>query len=356
MASLKAEASCCAICGKTAGSFTCRGCGQSFCANHVLEHRQILNGRMGEIMVEHDQLRDDLTGESAKIQAEALLQEIDRWEKQSQETIRETACQYRRQLNDAVDRYKQKITTKLEPIAQELRKSSENENYVETDLNIWKEKLQTLKTELTQLSAVNIARYEHDLTPLISRMLLTETTDDVFNESNGNLMIEADGKLIKHGLLASFGIVRGRDEYSLGCHRFYFKGQHGMGPLFGLFFGIASKATPINQLSIENPGCGWAISENGYFHFKRVGGRQWQNEPNSIDTFAKSTKTDVFELLMDCDQRKIHLTNQRTKVKNEIIVDTDKCPLPWQLSVSLMNWFQSIRLLSASDIKPTDAV
>lgn len=356
MASRAAEASCCATCGKPAGNFTCRGCAQSFCTNHVLEHRRILNERMGEIMVEHDQLREDLIGESSKMQIEILAQEIDRWERQSQEIIQETAGHYRRQLKTAVERYKQKITTKLDPIAQEIRTSRDNENYVETELNVWKEKLQSLKSQFTLLSGITIQRYEDDLTPLISRMLVTEITDDAFNQLNGNITIEDNGKLIRHGLLASFALVRGRNEYSSGCHQFYFQGQHGMGPLNGLFFGISSKAIPINQLSSTNPGCGWAISETGYFHFERLGGLQRQNEARSTDAFAKSTKTDVFELLVDCDERTISLINQRIKVKNEIIVDTDKCPLPWQLSFSLSTWFHSIRLLSALDFKVIDEI
>ena len=351
MASAKVEVSLCATCGKTTGNFTCRGCGQDFCAKHVPEHRQALSKRMDEIMAEHDQLKDNLERGATVVQTDALSERINQWERQSKVAIEQIASQYRQQLVDAANKNKNKITEKLESMAQEIKESCRNDVYVETDLDAWTQKIESLKNEDIGPPVISIVRDKYNTIPLVTKLLITDIPDDTFNESTGGVTIEGDGKLIKHGFWSSYGMVRGKGEYTSGCHLFHFKIESGLEKhTHGLFFGIISKETPTNQLSSANPGCGWKVSDNGNFYLDGLGGQAYRNSPNRKDAFSNSVAADLFELLLNCDTRKIYLVNKRTMARSEITVNMDKFPFPWQLNFALSSWYQIIRLQTPAEV------
>jgi hypothetical protein len=56
-------------------------------------------------------------------------------------------------------------------------------------------------------------------------------------------------------------------------------------------------------------------------------------------------KNGTVELLVDCDQRMIRLTNEQTQSVCELQVDTNKCPFPWQLNFNLYFLNDRIRIL-----------
>jgi hypothetical protein len=352
MSSLNSEALLCAICGKTAGNFTCRGCGQGFCANHVIEHRQILNKKLDEIIQEHDQLKESLIQGAGKLQPDLLVAEIDEWEKESHEIIRRMASEYRIQLRATVN----KITTeRLGPTTEELKKARENDTFVETNLNTWATKLETLKNEVTILHSINIKRDDYDKS-CIPQLLVIETLDDVFEESNGNVIIGDSSRVITHGFWSSYGAVRGKGEYSSRCYQFHFKLEaFDKTSVTGLSFGIISKLTPMKKTSFEDTSYGWVgfnrVKENtnNEFGLVSVGGHNYNRERSGGNTFLNFQQNDIFELLIDCNRKKIRLTNKRTNEVEEIAVDDRKCPFPWQLNCSVSHWYQRLRLLTTSD-------
>jgi len=46
---------------------------------------------------------------------------------------------------------------------------------------------------------------------------------------------------------------------------------------------------------------------------------------------------DTIELFINCDQRKIRMTNEQTRSTHTLDVDMAKCPFPWKLSVGLLH-------------------
>jgi hypothetical protein len=70
----------CVICNKEKASFKCEGCSQTFCYNHVTDHRQQLNKQLEEIEIMRDLFRQTLTEKSADTQKHPSIQQINRWE------------------------------------------------------------------------------------------------------------------------------------------------------------------------------------------------------------------------------------------------------------------------------------
>lgn len=341
----------CVLCGKGMDSFVCS---QNFCANHVNEHRQKLSKKMDEIRQEHDDLRQSLNAKLENLDSHVVMKEINDWEEKCIETIHQLAAESRKQLHDAVDRFKNKFIEILEPLAQELDISYKENIFVEADLNIWTTKLEKLKTELIAPLKIAMKR-DYYGAPLITKICVIETPDDVFQESIGNIKIDNTGKVIKHGFWDSYETVRGRGEYSSGCYQFHFQiVNFDTNFVNGFFFGIISKRTLIKKNTPPAyTSCGWTgsiIDPSDSSHtccLVGVNRGKYNNKANHKIPFRNIEKYDIFELLINCDQQKIRLVNTRTNEVDEITINLDEHPFPWQLNFSLYSSKQCVRLLTS---------
>ena len=136
----------CVTCNKSGGIMTCDGCQQSFCGKHVIEHRQELTNQLDGIMQEHDLLQQELEQSSID---NSLLQQIDKWEKESITKIQVAAEAARADLQQILDKSKEQISKTCHDIAINLRSSREADDFSENDLNRWMEQLKELKLEIT---------------------------------------------------------------------------------------------------------------------------------------------------------------------------------------------------------------
>ncbi len=64
-----------------------------------------------------------------------------------------------------------------------------------------------------------------------------------------------------------------------------------------------------------------------------------------VDIVVIYKKNDILELLIDCDEHQIRLTNERTNGTYILDIDLIKCPFPWQLNVIIYFSGDRIRLL-----------
>ncbi len=69
----------CATCGKTAGTFICRGCSKSYCLQHTNEHRNNLDEQMNEIIANHDRLKQHTSDKKIERSHQILSEQIDQW-------------------------------------------------------------------------------------------------------------------------------------------------------------------------------------------------------------------------------------------------------------------------------------
>jgi chromosome segregation ATPase len=159
----------CVVCGKEKASVKCEGCSRTFCYNHMTDHRQELSKQLDEIEVTRDLFRQTLTEQSTEPRKHPLIQQIDQWERQSIDKIRQTADKARQLLLTHTTSHVTKIEVKLGKLTDQLRQNREESDFVETDLNHWKDELTRLTKEFAEPPNISIRQ---DTTSLVTNILV----------------------------------------------------------------------------------------------------------------------------------------------------------------------------------------
>ncbi len=168
-------------------------------------------------------------------------------------------------------------------------------------------------------------------------------TDDIFERCIGDVRIEDKGYVAVRGSSLNTGEVRGKQEYSSGKHQLRFKIEKNLSRML-IVIGIISKSTSMKSNSCKDPSFyGWA-SYNQYY----VGG-VLQKKGNMFFDFD-NRENDIIELLIDTTSRTLHYTNERTNQTQKMVVDSNRCPFPWQLHISLGGDEDQVRLLTYKNL------
>ncbi|CAF1182522.1 unnamed protein product [Adineta ricciae] len=80
----------CFLCEKPKFTYSCRGCSNEFCFDDLTKHRQDLTEEFNTIINNYDQFRENLQQTKTNPQNSSLFIQIDQWEKNSIEIIRQT--------------------------------------------------------------------------------------------------------------------------------------------------------------------------------------------------------------------------------------------------------------------------
>lgn len=158
----------CAICSKDNATMKCEGCSQTYCYNHVAEHRQQLNRELEDVATDCDCIRELLTEQRIDSKQHPLMRKINQWEQESIAKIRQKAEETRQLLVKHTIGTTAEIEAKLNNIAKQIKQNREDNNFSETDLQRWKENLTKLNNKL-QAIASNITIRE-DSTSFVSRI------------------------------------------------------------------------------------------------------------------------------------------------------------------------------------------
>jgi hypothetical protein len=170
----------CAICGKEKSSYKCGGCSQEFCFNHLADHKQELSKQFDEIEVNRDLFRQTLTEQTTNPQKHPLIQQIDQWERDSIKTIRQTADQARQLVFDNTAGHIAELETKFNKLTDQLRQSRQENDFNETDLDQFQDKLERLMKALVKPPNVSIRQ---DSTPFITRIYADVTSGSNISNS-----------------------------------------------------------------------------------------------------------------------------------------------------------------------------
>ncbi len=338
---------------KGIGIFKCQGCSNVFCRKHASEHRINLSHQLDEIVHEHDQLHQLIHQENHDFHP--LIHQIDQWEQNSIQKIRQIAENIRKEIIEYIKSQKGKIEKDIYPtnsiycvcietssetlkyLSQRLRKAREEDDYVENDLQLWSMKLENLKRDLTTVNSTLMLREEPKST-LITKIQLTSIKQEIFSNeiflrSVGDLHIEDNSQLAIHGnQKRSDAFLCGQNEYTKGKHKIRFI-INKKDAEYITTFGIASMQS---QLSVY----GWSSDD------QTVGGSYSQSENNSHQHDMKGEIILQIEFTIDCDNRKISYFNERTQCTKEMNVDLNLCPFPWQLYFYLYDTGDRVRLLA----------
>jgi hypothetical protein len=329
----------CATCGKAAATCMCLGCSMNFCLRHLNEHRAELAKQMDEdIFAFHDQIRQNFDEQTKESDHHPLMKRIDDWEQAAHEKIHQTANDARQQLLNAINKYNNNIKVRLENITQELKTARDGDNFFETDLKEWLNQLDALRKDSIAPQTITV-HCDNSPTSFISRILIGETADDYFEPYLGNIRITNNGKVITHNQINEYASARGRREYLCGEHCFRFVIEN-LSKEKWIFLGILSKSAPASKSpAIGTTSYGFSGGNNVWFNGRFI--KDYNAYKSDFET------NDTVELLINCDQRKISLTNVRTQIAHTLDVDIVKCPFPWKLTIGFYNSpGERIRILS----------
>lgn len=349
----------CVICRQTGGILICNGCQLTFCAKHVVKHREELTYRLESIIDNHHLIRNDI---EEPINEHIYLRKIDQWEKDSIKKIKKAAETARAELRQIIDRSKRRLTKIARDIAFDLNAAWKTDDFAEHDLTKWTKQLNELQADIK--SAFTIPWSEDHQRPIypitfmnnnnqfrnhhhhhrIASKLSSSIPYECFIKTSNSASIENNGLIVKHiGPNSDYAHVIGKQLYSKGIHTIRFKILQSSPP-YTIFFGCISSQTPPNSIYYKSPYVvGWFGYNEVYHH------GVWNNNLNTHGYESNEIQTnDILHLIFDCDHKQIELFHQRMNKTYRLPVNIDKAPFPWQILVVLTNEDDSVKILPNS--------
>jgi len=325
---------------KQAGVANCEGCSKVFCTKHFNDHRRSLDEEMNVILSKYNDFKNTTIQEPTIVNIQPIIEEVDKWEQESVKKIQQKAAELRNELLQLRTAHIESLSTKFQSLAEQMKKGQEQQDFLEADLLRWEKRLDDLKSNLISPSAINIK--QHDNIPLVHFISVSyisteknELFDRIFNDK---VRIEEGGEVVVGvKVFMSYTEVRGKNSYEFGPHKIRLKVENSADQW--TFLGINSKSTPLQESSFSSKSAyGWC--NNNYIY------SNGSYEKNKTNLPIEMKKNDIINLIFDCDNCKISMFNERTKMKHELIVDVNNCPFPWQLHVILRQLEGRIRILS----------
>jgi hypothetical protein len=163
----------CVTCEKVKATSRCGGCLQEFCYNDFGHHRQELNKQLDEVEVTRDLFRQTLTDQTTDPQKHSLIQQINDWERDSIQKIRQAAEEARQTLLKHTTGHMRQVEIDLNELTGQLRQRREENDFFETDLYHWNEELTRLTKELAKPSNINLRQ---DTKPLVNKIAVDITS------------------------------------------------------------------------------------------------------------------------------------------------------------------------------------
>lgn len=157
----------CVSCSKTKTTSICAGCSQNFCSKHFTEHRQELSSQLDQVEQEKDLFQQILHQHRTNPPKNLLIEQVNRWEEESIEKIKETAEELRELLSNQINENICFSKIKLYELTQQLSRSREEDEIIEGDLHKWTEELKQMTQQLTTSPNIRVQQTE---TPLVNRL------------------------------------------------------------------------------------------------------------------------------------------------------------------------------------------
>ena len=287
----------------------------------------------GAIIIEKNELQRILDQIRVNPELHPLIEKLNEWEKKSIEKIQQRTEQLRRQLLELTGPHQRQLSQKLQNLSDQIRDDVLTEN----DLQRWKTILDALKKDLQTPSTIAIDEYMTD--PLVRDIYVVSiTTNELFLQtSDEKVRVEENGQLAIHDASINTTDIGRRNAYATGCHQIRLRVEQSNNQW--TFVGINSKLIPLQNPSyICRSCCGWVSNQS-----------IWSNGQVQRNVSAKLIEmrtNDVISLVLDCDRCSIMMINERSKIRHELAVQIDQCPLPWQLHVILHEPNSRLRILS----------
>ncbi|CAF0926816.1 unnamed protein product [Didymodactylos carnosus] len=175
--------------------------------------------------------------------------------------------------------------------------------------------------------------------------LSSKALSEEFGQFYGYIMLEKNNRTAVHcGKSNTDATVYGKKLYSNGIHRIRIKieklnGNAWVSGISWIFLGIISSKTQKKEDSyLVTSANGWGGRCGMLYTSVYVNGIY---SPSYGGFDGDIAEKDTIELILNCNENKIQLFNERSKNTFEIAVDINRCPFPWQLQVNFVPRGQS---------------
>ena len=328
----------CIKCKKFAQISSCNGCQQSFCNEHIIEHRAELSDKMENIDRDYQHFEEDLNQNDI---IQSSLSRIDQWEHESINKIHTTAEIARNDLLQNLDRMKNRLKTSLDKINHDIQSNRESKSYTEINLYQWME-------QLTQLRHVYKTSFTNDIIddnqssiPLIKIIDKSQSFNieglqslpqEKFDKIVGKITLSQNSRIATcSGNYWDGSNISGKNLYSSGIHSVRFKiNKKGKN---NLFFGITSTAKETNPWNRKTP------FAYGWWEFPLNTDEQENIKDPTIQT------EDEVTLTLDCTNSQIQFEHHRTNRCVYQPIAYEKCSFPWKIAVVLYSPGDSVSIL-----------
>ncbi|CAF2915671.1 unnamed protein product [Rotaria sp. Silwood2] len=298
----------CIKCKKFGQIFTCYGCQQSFCDEHINEHREELSHKMNDINKDYYHFEESLNNNEI---IQTYLSRIDLWERESIKKIQETSELARNDLLKVFDRMKNQLKSTCDKINYDIKSNQESKNYSEINLNQWMKQLEQLrhiyKTSFTddiiddQQSSIRLIKII-DKKQSFSIEDVNVYTSEKFNKTVGKLTLS-------------------HDHLTATCSERNWNGSN------------VSVAKELNPWNHKTPfAYGWwefPLDKNAKENIK---------DPN-IQT------DDEVTLTLDCINSQIQFEHHRTNRVVDESIAHEQCPFPWKIAIVLYSPGDAVSIL-----------
>ena len=129
---------------------TCLGCLNSFCASHLLAHRQVLEAQFQDLFNERNSLCEALQNSARSCRASNVYQLIDQWEKEQTQQLHSTAAQARLITDRLLHEENNCIQGTYDQISVDLQEKFDRDSYNEIDIERFRLQLQHICTLLSK--------------------------------------------------------------------------------------------------------------------------------------------------------------------------------------------------------------
>ena len=146
----------CSLCEKIKVTYACSGCLKEFCFDHLLQHRTNIQQQFEHLQNDHDQLQQQINDLKIDSTNHSLIKQIDQWEEESIDKIRQQAKLCRVEWSAYLGRFLPTMEQKLNHLARQIKELQRENQFNETDLYDFKQRLTKLEKELNQPTNISI--------------------------------------------------------------------------------------------------------------------------------------------------------------------------------------------------------
>lgn len=173
----------CVKCKKPKSTVKCEGCAKHFCLVHMNEHHQQLSEQLSQTEDRYNQFKNAIEGRTSDSRRHPLIKQIDDWEKQSIEKIRQVADVVRSQVSSRIEPSTADLNSQLKRLTGQLSECRKEDDFSDKDVQLFNEELKQLEI---RLDALPDCKLEYRSTPFISKIHLVDESGSLYVADSSN--------------------------------------------------------------------------------------------------------------------------------------------------------------------------